>query len=432
MKATPAAASIRRARARPQQPSLQHFFLLRTRAAAFTMKIAERLHGAMLYYPTTILLLAAGAYTIAGAAIVSKPFRYWLLGILGTSINSTQSHVASLDALRGISALWVAAYHSWQWWTISYDPNLYSPMLISAGYKAVPIFAGLSGFLILRSLKGVAELSDLKRYIKNRCLRILPLYITSVTILAIIGQLGQSTFTAELFLLRSFGYPNFANPPLWSFYVEVLFYLVAPIFVIASGKLLWLVELIGLVVLYKNNGIGSSEYNLWKYFLIGGISAEIYDRLKSSSPEWAGQSIFAVGLLTLCFDVYATQLPAPGAFVTQWITLEPMTIVVALLIVGSVLSKSVIAFFNSPSWRALSSISFSLYVWHSILIIIGTPLGFNGTAGLLFESRLHTNPPPFWTRTLIFLPAAMFLSTLSYVFIEKPFLKKRERTHRPT
>jgi len=227
---------------------------------------------------TTILALAF--YAAVLALVLSARVRDWVDRYLSMPRPSNQRHLASLDALRGLAALIIAAFHGWQW---PGAPPHVVPAFIENGSKAVPVFVALSGFLIYRAVLPIDSGDQLRRYLRNRFFRIFPLYAASVVVLAALGCLGDSQnrlaeFLANLFVLRSFGSPLFANPPVWSLYVEIMFYLLLPIAVIAFGKRTPLAAAIGIVVLALTDLPGPREFMLCKYFLVGILASETASR----------------------------------------------------------------------------------------------------------------------------------------------------------
>lgn len=83
-----------------------------------------------------------------------------------------------LDGLRGIAALMVVIYHIFYYPNLSYLPNHQLFLNIAEyGRHGVPLFFVLSGFVITRILVNTRENSDyFKSFYKRRILRILPLY----------------------------------------------------------------------------------------------------------------------------------------------------------------------------------------------------------------------------------------------------------------
>src|SRR6185369_15911702 len=100
---------------------------------------------------------------------------------------TTKSTLAPIDAFRGLAALWVAAYHYWQWPQPYFDDAARWLPVIRLGDKAVPVFVILSGFLIWRSVRSIRDGADLTRYMQNRFLRLYPLYAVVTLVVFVAG-----------------------------------------------------------------------------------------------------------------------------------------------------------------------------------------------------------------------------------------------------
>lgn len=74
--------------------------------------------------------------------------------------------------------------------------------------------------------------------------------------------------------------------------------------------------------------------------------------------------------------------------------------------------------------RFLGMISYSIFMWHSFIITANTSLRFSENGGL------QGSPILGWegglaTLLLLYFPAFIFFSSVSFLFIEKPFYKFR-------
>ena len=183
------------------------------------------------------LTLAVLFWTTTALAIIPI-VRRRVTALLVLPGSTNQSHLPSLDAFRGLAALFVATYHTWQWPEPAFKSTFdWAPFIVS-GEKAVPTFVILSGLLIYRALKKVRTIDDLRRYVRRRFLRVFPVYLTvAVVTVGFFHSFSDKIpllqyFLAEVFMLRSIGFPRFLTPQAWSLYVEILFYVVAPIFVL--------------------------------------------------------------------------------------------------------------------------------------------------------------------------------------------------------
>ncbi len=380
------------------------------------------------------------AYIAVGAALVSGPARGWFRRHLVMPNPSNQSHLGSLDALRGLAAVWVVSFHSWQWWAAGTHSVLSASTFVQAGNKAVPVFVALSGFLIYRAVRGIGSIDDLRRYYWNRILRIVPLCVASAVAIITIRQLGGAAppgghGVAELFMLRSLGYPLFANPPLWSLYVEIVFYLVAPLFVIATSRQATVAAVVMLAVLALSDGAGPREFELWKYFCVGILASELHRVWRGRVQEWQALALIAAGALWLGADIAGydwleTYVRQPNSYIWPAGRLTSYTLDLAaaagLILTGATLSRIAARITEWAPLRIVGAISFSLFVWHSMLIMADGPLVFDG-AGSILPRPVAVAPPPEWFRLLVMIPAFLAVAAVSFVLIEKPFLKLRRR-----
>ena len=386
---------------------------------------------------TTILAIAFYAAILVVA--LSARSRHWVNRYLSMPRPSNQRHLASLDALRGLAALTVAAFHGWQW---PGAPPHTMPAFIENGTKAVPVFVALSGFLIYRAVLPVDSGAQLRRYLRNRFFRIFPLYAASVVALAALGSLGGSEnrmteFLANLFMLRAFGSPLFANPPVWSLYVEIMFYLLLPIVVIAFGKRTLLAAMIGIAILAFTDLPGPREFMLVKYFLIGILASETASRRQPMREPVAFAAI-AIGVVLLALDAQFNidwfNLLLRGGKTSPVLQSSGLTVGLAaalfFLLVGLTRSPSANRFFDLMAWRVLATISYSVFVWHSLVVMSAAPVAFTGDGSI----RLLPGPLPRVTPAglfLVYLPAVSMLATLSFLAIERPFLRLKTRPRSP-
>src|SRR6266850_2257903 len=196
-------------------------------------------------------------YACVLALLFSPRFRSFAMPHLSMPGSSTKQNFAALDGFRGLAALLVALNHLWQFPRTVFDSVQVNMQFIALGSKAVPIFCVLSGFLIYRSARNVVDVQGLRRYFKRRFLRIYPIYIASTLALFVLGR--NPDILPEVFMLRVFGYPTFSNPVTWSLYVEVAFYLLAPIFVFLAGRRALLLSFIAFFVLLVTDSVGGRE-----------------------------------------------------------------------------------------------------------------------------------------------------------------------------
>ena len=118
------------------------------------------------------------------------------------------SHLWQLDAIRGAAALYIAAGHLCR----AHLPGHLSLQLVfSFGQEAVMVFFLLSGFVIHWSVAPKPDLS-FGRYLRQRALRIYPLFLLTLLLTGLIGvwlhspdpRFGWDTLLGNVFMFQDF------------------------------------------------------------------------------------------------------------------------------------------------------------------------------------------------------------------------------------
>lgn len=264
-------------------------------------------------------------YLIAIAYCASAPARRKVQQLLSHPTPSTNQQFDALDSYRGLAAALVAMSHMWQWpMPIFNATQTQWWWFLSFGSKAVAIFSVLSGFLIFRSLKKSETFTDLHSYFKRRFLRVYPLYfVTVIAGFALLqAKLTPANVVGEFFMLRSLGFSTFTNPAAWSLYVEVLFYLLLPAWVILFRRRPLTSSVVCFAIFLLADSFSSREFWLWKYFFAGIIASEIADRLKGRLNEISGFAIFIAGVVLLRIDFLRDPYGALGDWFS-WLHVVP-------------------------------------------------------------------------------------------------------------
>lgn len=367
-----------------------------------------------------LLGFAAVFYIAGGALFVSPAFRAALVALLATPQPHRQQYLAPLDGLRGLAAFWVACFHCWQWTQPHYDPLLRYFPLLRDGNDAVPIFVALSGFLIYRSVRAINSAAELKKYAWRRWLRIYPLYfVTAVLALIVvpIAGLGPQRIIAELLMWRAFGYPAFLNPPAWSLYVEVVFYAVVPAYAFVSRRHPLPFAVLAFFGLFVIGIFGNRELELWKFFAIGICVSCLYDRFGAKVGQMLPGALFLIGVggIVLQYSSHA----ALNEFA--------LAIAIGCLIFGSLTFSPAAVLLRARPFRVLGAISYSVFLWHSFLIMAGYHVMFDGRGYLADPTGpIPVFLGPAWTLPLIYVPALIAVGALSFLLIERSMLSFRE------
>jgi peptidoglycan/LPS O-acetylase OafA/YrhL len=386
---------------------------------------------------------------------------------------------ALFDSLRGIAVLCIITYHVTSITGAinhSFTGDLYAVM----GNQALIFFFVISGFLLYRPFASAHAAGrrgpSTRRYARRRVLRIVPAYWTALTLLAIFpGIVG--VFTGEwwryYFFLQAYSNQTLSGgiPPAWSLTVEVSFYVLLPLWagmIRRCGRFLgpehWLraelgpliaVALVGVAVQVAASRLVVSS--LLATTLLGecvwlalGMSLAVMSVEDQRRPQsrraialvarYPGLSWFGA----LACLIAATLVLHPGGLFNIILSLHEKQ-PYARTLAGLVLTASLSVLLVGPAafgedrggfprrvlaWRPLAGlglISYGVYLYHLTLgEMIGetSDPGHFAATGLGLSSRIHHE-----TTLLLFvltLAATVLAATLSYRFIELPFLRLKE------
>lgn len=327
----------------------------------------------------------------------------------------------TFDAIRGIAVLLVLFTHLDNYRILYIWPFSSQPIQGAIGQCGVFLFFILSGYLIWSSAsKQLIKKNGLSAYFVNRFTRIYPLYATCIIFIIIfqsyfIGykkpDLSLDVLIRHAFFLQSFT-PNISaslNGPFWTLTHEVIFYLLVPlIFKIKNLNAVLVFSLISTQVAWHFYAQHLHHFlNYWPLFAIG-----IY----TCKTKLAIKTAFCTIIIFACLVLY---IKSPANIINQMI----MAVAIFHLMLNyqfkSIIFKPIVG---------LGVISYSLYVWHYVLIHLGTPYiikyitpqikNFN----LLIPKFKPWLPNGFYIEALLIIFFIVLFSTASYLIIEKPFM----------
>ncbi len=132
---------------------------------------------------------------------------------VGRKSSSTGSNIRVLDGIRGVAVLIVLASH-----TSAFGMH-------GQGSLGVYLFFFLSGFVLMipfaESQSRIRNGTVLVKYIRNRALRIIPLYVVMVLIMAVMMNSGWQWYLWNVSFIKGWNH-------LWSVAEEVRFYVLFP------------------------------------------------------------------------------------------------------------------------------------------------------------------------------------------------------------
>lgn len=391
----------------------------------------------LLFDKTPIVFgLACGFYFVMVAAVMGGRTRLRQIFDHPRSPSTGQT-ILALDSLRGIAILMVVTFHLFQWFNPVFG-NLGLLAPIRNGWSGVELFVVLSGYLIYSALQsGYGKPHWLLHYAKRRFFRIYPVLFVTTLVCALLALYGISPFiwhlarftgdhttsavaeliAKDLFLVRSFNWQvrEILNPPSWSLGVEFSYYLLIPLFVVVFRRQRLMTAAIVLAVLFAAKSSDIRELGIFYFFFVGIVLYEL-DRTPAIQPRrvwlWV---LLALGLVLFAHFLTMDQVDLEGHHLyprhyrTGWLAAGLLLIMLSVLKLPAV--NKWLSFYPL---RFIGIVSYSLFLWHFPLFAV---------SGLEFLPHLNI-PDAFLVTILYVLPAALFVSGLSYAFIERPFLKR--------
>jgi len=351
--------------------------------------------------------------------------------------------LTALDALRGVAALAVVAWHwqhffaisgSWQaGWARSMQPFfwLLKPLYLQ-GWAAVDLFFVLSGFVFfwlygesIRAGRVRAGAFALMRFSRLYPLQILTLIVVAVLQSFYFGRVGSffiyqdndwRHFILHLGLAQNWwpNMPQSFDGPSWSVSIEVLLYLIffagcrlglragwrALLLAIAAAPLMWLDEHI------CRGMIG---------FFMGGVAYAVWDHLRARSSAVAcarlAATLSVVGWAVLLLLLYRQSPWLEGGELNVGFLYAFDYLLCPLTVLSLALYESVSAR-RFSRLAFLGDISYSTYMLHFPLQLLVVLLALRfGLAPAFFMQG--------WVM-LGFLAVLIALAALSYRYFEKP------------
>lgn len=381
--------------------------------------------------------------------------------VIGLSaFREDDAHLRVLTGIRGWAAIWVFLYHAWVYapervllpvWKLEIDLTAF----LCIGGAGVSVFFVLSGFLLalpfVRWQAGQRARPSLSRYFYRRVLRVFPAYYAQFALLLVVAALapslqpgiaGTTDFGRHLLML-------FIPPPLgmqpingvwWTLPIEFSFYLVLPFLAVLLRPGRWFHLLVlSLFVMW-----------LWRHlFVIWLDGTPIPERVVASYQLPGSMDMFGLGMLTAMLHVHRASIPAwvlprrgTGRLAVLGLALWVVAIywlneqggqywadnpifylwtpalslgAMALLLAGATDDRFVNIVFGNRFMVFAGTISYSLYLWHlPLLSWLAATDWFRAWEGSRLSLVLLTG-----------FPLGMIAASLSYLLVERPFMRLR-------
>lgn len=331
--------------------------------------------------------------------------------------------VNNFDLLRFLAASEVIVDHYFQHLNIPLNKKELEVLYLFPG---VPVFFVISGYLISASYERNTHFID---YVKNRALRIFPGLWGCIILTVIIFLLtGVSFFNREVILLlpaqftgliytphflSGYGFGSY-NGSLWTIPVELQFYLFLPLLYLTiiknkSNYRLYLCFVLFLVLhilsfSFKNNHLLDKlvSYTFIPYFYLFLIGV-IFQRLRLYKADFIyNKALYWVAGYVLYSFIFADIIP------------EIFFNVIKNSILGFVVLSLAYTLPNTAKKILRNNdISYGIYIYHGLLLTV------------IVQEKLQD-----YVNIFIIIVLTYILAWLSWIFIEKPFIRSKKHSIR--
>lgn len=374
------------------------------------------------------------------------------------------SHILVADALRAAAILLVFSFHL----VLHTRPAVgtHSLTLWFLGVLGVNCFFVLTGFLLGRPfmaalLNEKVRMPSFRQFYLRRLLRIYPLYLFALMVTAVCLSIftGRAPATgnivAHVFFLQGLfpQYVDSIDSPMWTMGIDVSFYLLLPVAMWVLARVLHgaqkssrigmltglLIVLAGASIAYRFTQLthhpsalfdsSASLVYVRNVFgmltaFAGGLGVALLAEAKITPSRSAAGLAVAVGavlaILGFLLRLDANLAPTTSAIVRVSI-MDPLAAVASCLILFGLVNgnyANVRAFTNSNVVQGTAALSYGIYLFHAPII--------NAVQAMLFENRAG-GLALFVQMSLATALFTFAVASLTYRFVEKPFLDLKKR-----
>lgn len=354
----------------------------------------------------------------------------------------------NLNGIRFIAALFVIIHHIEQIKTYFELKNIWTnPFIQTIGKQGVILFFVLSGFLITYLLLSEEQLTkkiSIKNFYIRRILRIWPLYFLIISLSFFIlpnidffkfsiFHFDEFSIKYRIFLLGMFLFflPNlvlagFSIIPYaaqsWSIGTEEQFYLIWPLLIKKARNKFLLMLYVILIYLFIKLGLSYVSNhlflndvvhvfsNFWEMFsidsmAIGGVAACLIYYKKENILKVLFNPIFQTMIYIALFILLIS-----GYFIIHFHN-EVYSVLFAIIILNLAENKKSILNIENKIFNYLGRISYGLYMYHGIAIVIAIKL--------LLKLEIYNNVIMY----LFSIILTIIISAISFHFYENKFIK---------
>lgn len=348
--------------------------------------------------------------------------------------SSSGVHFVALDHVRALAAFVVFSWHflhGRDGYPVPFDgvPAVLPLALLDEGHTGVALFMTLSGYLFARLLDGKAI--DHRAFLYNRCLRLAPLLVIVIAIAGLVRwAAGDSLVRYAGEIAAGLVAPTWPNGG-WSIAIELHFYAILPILLLAQRRSLWLLLAIlaaALVLRMLIHAIHGEVQLLAYWTIFGRIDQFLFGMLAQRFRHRLAGRHVAAGAIALPFLLFYAWFDHLGGFYRMDGYPSPSTLWIVLPTLEGFAYAFLIAWYDASfapaahGWSGfvarIGSYSYSIYLLHFFFVF--------GMARFVHEKIMDiSNFYPACAWALLGFGVMIPVGYLSFRVVEMPFLRLR-------
>jgi len=358
------------------------------------------------------------ALLLATAALILQLSQFYR----SICIELPKSQFEPIDGLRGYLALAVLYHHAiinqhyFQTWNWEANNWTFYP---SAARWGVLTFFMITGFLFWNKVIKTEGKINIQSFYTGRLKRLAPAYFASISLLIIIAfayhnfhpMEGRYLLTKSILPWFAFGvletgdinqYPHTSHinaDVIWTLAYEWKFYLALPFISIAWRGYSFLVML----TLMYTYGMFIEDIGMIRFFAYGMAAAFFLNKFDMKNL-FRSKAFSIIAMLLLI-----------GAFFVQPSSRQFLFFLFFVIVAGG---NSLFSLFTNAPAKLLGTISYSVYLFHGIVLFI-VMHGINRFLRVADLNEIH-----FWMVTAMCGLLTVILSSITYRFIEHPFIHR--------
>ena len=354
--------------------------------------------------------------------------------------SSSGNHWIALDHVRALAAFCVFTWHfvhgaNGYPLDLAGAPIVFPMAILDEGHTGVALFMTLSGYLFAKLLDGKSI--DYNAFFWNRFLRLAPLLFLVIFFNAVVETVtgGGSGLLAYLKITAASLIVPFPRPisdnGIWSILVEVHFYLVLPLLLIASrhwklALVICVASAVALRAILLASGGDIQQIAYWT--IVGRIDQFLLGIIAFQNRHLMFKGHFAAGLIATAFCLFYYWFDARGGYAAAGLQPGATALWVVLPTFEAIAYAAIIAYYDgtySPRSSGLSGLvakagtfSYSIYLLHFFIVFQAADFVHRDVMPI---SNFYV--ACLWS--LLCFCLMVPVGWLSYNCIERPFLRLR-------